>query len=137
MIKYGIACCLFLGVTLAARAEIPRLLCLDAGNTLDEAKCLNKELAKDTATLADYLTAAQQQIDRQHAGGPRIDASQKTWLNYRDAHCGDVETYWAAGTYRYRAELTCDIEVTRSRIHEVWSAWLWQSGTTLPIRPEP
>lgn len=137
MVKYMAACYLFLGVMFTARAEDPRLLCLDAGGTMDDAKCLNKELDKANTILAEYLTVAQQQIDKQNAGTPRIEDAQKAWLKYRNAHCGDVETYWDAGTYRYRAELTCEIEATRFRTHEIWSAYLRPLGTDLPVRPEP
>jgi uncharacterized protein YecT (DUF1311 family) len=112
MLKYVLACSLFLGVMFTARAEDPPLLCLTAGGT-DELKCLNKELDKANITLADYLAAAQQQIDKQNTGTPRIEYTQKVWLKYRDVQYGDVEKYWEAGTYRYRAELTCDIEATQ------------------------
>jgi uncharacterized protein YecT (DUF1311 family) len=137
MIKYVAACCLSLGVMFVARAEKPQLLCLDAGNTLDEAKCLNKELDKANTILAEYLATAQQRINKQNAGRPQIEGAQKAWLKYRDAHCGDVETYWGAGTYRYRADLECEIEATRSRTHEIWSGYMRTFGTSPPVLPEP
>ena len=122
---------------IVARAEKPQLLCLDANNTFDEAKCLNQELDKANSVLAEYLATAQQQIDKQNSRKPQIAAAQEAWLKYRDAQCGDVYTYEEAGSYRYRAELECEIEATRSRTHEIWSAYMRTFGTSLPLRPEP
>lgn len=137
MHKYIVIGCLLFVAMIAARAEKPQLLCLDAKNTLDEAKCLKHELDKADSVLAEYLAAAQEQIDKQNSGKPQIAAAQEAWMKYRNAQCGDAYTYEAAGSYRYRAELECEIEATRSRTHEIWSAYMRTFGTSLPLRPEP
>ncbi len=124
-------------VMLAAKAGTPQLLCLDSKNTLEETQCLNKELDKANKVLAEYLATAQAQINKQNSGKPQIAATQEAWLKYRQAHCGDVYTYEEAGTYRYRADLECEIEATRSRTHEIWSAYMRTFGTSLPLLPEP
>jgi uncharacterized protein YecT (DUF1311 family) len=124
-------------VMLAAKAETPQLLCLDSKNTVEETQCLNKELDRANKVLAEYLATAQAQINKQNSGKPQIAATQETWLKYRQAQCGDVYTYEEAGTYRYRADLECEIEATRSRTHEIWSAYMRTFGTSLPLLPEP
>lgn len=137
MRKYIAACSLILVIMTAARAEKPQLLCLHAKNSVEETQCLNQELDKANRVLAEYLSAAQDEINKQNSGKPQIGAAQDVWLKYRYAQCGDVYTYQEAGTYRYRAELECDIEVTRSRTHDIWSAYMRTFGTSLPLRPEP
>lgn len=122
---------------LAARAEKPQLLCLNAKNTVEETKCLNQEFDKANSVLAEYLSTVQAQINKQNAGKPQLAAAQAAWLKYREAQCGDVYAYEERGSYRYRAELECEIEATRSRTHEIWSGYMRTFGTSLPLRPEP
>jgi uncharacterized protein YecT (DUF1311 family) len=121
----------------AARAEKPRLLCLQARNTVEEAQCLNRELDKANSILADYLKTAQERMDRLNAGIPQMAKAQEAWLAYRDAHCGDVYASEGGGSDRFRAELECRIEATRSRTHAIWSAYIRMFGTDVPLRPEP
>jgi uncharacterized protein YecT (DUF1311 family) len=121
----------------AAQAESPQALCLHANGTPEETKCLSAELAKSDQVLGEYLKVAQERINQQNAGKPQLAASQAEWLRYRSAQCGDVYTYEVAGTYRYRAELECEIEATRARTHDVWSAYMRTFGSSTPIRPEP
>jgi uncharacterized protein YecT (DUF1311 family) len=137
MRRYIAACCLTFVFMTAAGNEKPQLLCLHAKSTVEETQCLNQELEKANSVLAEYLNTAREQINKQNSGKPQIDAAQDAWLKYRYAQCGDVYTYQEAGTYRYRAELECDIEATRSRTHDIWSAYMRTFGTSLPLRPEP
>lgn len=137
MRRYLVACCLSLVVMTAAKAEKPQLLCLHTKDTVEEAKCLNQELDKANSILADYLTTAQERMNRQNAGIPQMAKAQEAWLKYRDAHCGDVYASEEGGSYRFRAELECRIEATRSRTHAIWSAYIRMFGTDVPARPEP
>lgn len=137
MHRFLMASCLFFCVMLTARAEKPQLLCLQSQNTLAEAECLNQELRKEDKVLSDYLTTAQARIDKENSGKPQIAASQEAWLKYRNAQCSDVYAYEEGGSYRYRAELKCRIEATRSRTHAIWSAYIRMFGTDLPALPEP
>jgi len=113
---------------LGARAAEP--ICLNAANTVEETQCMSAELDKADKILAEYLSAAKDRLAKEDMGKPQLDAAQEVWLKYRSAQCGDVYTYWAAGTYRYRAELECEIEATRSRTHEIWSAYMKNFGTS-------
>lgn len=137
MRRHILSGCLLFFVMTVARAEKPQLMCLDARNTLDEAKCLNQELDKANRVLAEYLATAQQRIDKDNAGKPQVAGTQDVWLKYRDAQCKDVYTYEEAGSYRYRSELECEIEATRSRTHEIWAAYMRMFDTSPPLRPEP
>jgi uncharacterized protein YecT (DUF1311 family) len=121
--------------TAVAGASEP--LCLQAKNPVEEAQCLSRELDKANKAMAEYLDTAKARISKQDSAGPQLDAAQEAWLRYRSAHCSDVYTYWQAGTYRNRASLECEIELARSRTHEIWSAYLTYFGTTPPLRPEP
>lgn len=120
-----------------ANASASELLCEKAINTVEETQCLSAELEKSNKTLTDYLAVAKERIARENSGKPQLDAAQAAWLQYRSAQCGDVYKYREAGTYRNRAELECEIELTRSRTHHIWKAYLTYFGTTPPLRPEP
>ena len=112
-------------------------LCLQAKNTVEDTQCLSGELDKANKVLAEYLNTARERIAKENSAKPQLDASQDAWLRYRLAQCGDVYTYWQAGTYRYRASLECEIALTRSRTRDIWSAYLTYFDNTPPLRPEP
>jgi uncharacterized protein YecT (DUF1311 family) len=124
-------------VVFLAPAGAAELLCAHAKNTIDEARCLSGELDRVDKVLAEYLNAAKERLARENAAKPQLDAAQDAWLKYRSAHCGDVYTYWEAGSYRYRAELECEIKLTRSRTHDIWAAYLTYADSTPALRPEP
>lgn len=126
----------FIGAVIA-NASASELLCGNAKNTVEEAQCLSAELEKSNKALTDYLAVAKERITRENSGKPQLDAAQAAWLQYRSVQCDDVHKYWEAGTYRSRAELECEIELTRSRTHDIWKAYLTYFGTTPPLRPEP
>jgi uncharacterized protein YecT (DUF1311 family) len=121
----------------AATAGAAEPLCLHEKNTMDEARCLSGELDKSNKLLADYLDAAKQRVANENNGKPQLDAAQDAWLNYRSLQCGGVYAYWEAGSYRYRADLECEIELTHARTHEIWSAYLRNFGSTPHLRREP
>ena len=135
MRKY-ITCLFFIG-TAMANVGASELLCGNAKNTVEEAQCLSAELEKADKIQADYLAVAKERIAKADLGKPQLDIAQTAWRQYRTTHCGDVYTYWAAGTYRYRAELECEIELTRSRTHDIWKTYLTYLDSTPPVRPEP
>lgn len=127
---------LFMGAFMVD-AQASETLCLQAKSTVEETQCLSGVLDKDKKVLADYLNAAKERVAKEDSGKPQLDAAQDAWLHYLSAQCGDVYTYWEAGSYRYRADLECEIELTRARTHQIWSAYLRNFGTTPHLRPEP
>jgi uncharacterized protein YecT (DUF1311 family) len=126
----------FIGIAMTD-AKASELLCGNAKNTVEETECLSAELDKANRILTEYMAAAKARIAGQNSGKPQLDAAQDAWRQYRSAECGDVYAYWEAGTYRYRAELECEIQLTRSRTHDIWSAYMRNFGTSPPLRPEP
>lgn len=137
MRKYVVGCCITLVVLTATGAEKSQPLCMDAKGRIGETQCLNQELERENYILSEYLHTAQKIIDKQNPAKPQIGEAEEMWIAYRNAQCKDVYTYWEAGTYRYRAELECEIEATRSRTHAIWSAYIRTFGTDIPLRPEP
>lgn len=122
---------------IAAEGTAAELLCGKETNTVEETQCLSAELRKYEQILAGYLDAAKLQIAKEDLGKPQLDAAQEAWIQYRSLECGDVYIYQAKGTYRYRAELDCEIRLTLARTHEIWSAYLKKFGQTFPLHPEP
>jgi uncharacterized protein YecT (DUF1311 family) len=127
----------FLTGAFMTTAGAVELLCLHEKNTVEEAQCLSGELDKANKVLADYLDTAKQRVANENNGKPQLATEQDAWLHYRSLQCGGVYTYWEAGSYRYRAELECEIELTHARTHEIWSAYLRNFGSSPHLRPEP
>jgi uncharacterized protein YecT (DUF1311 family) len=112
-------------------------LCQGANATPESQKCMEAQIQKAEAQLSKYLEAAQAEADTLSSDPPRLGAAQKLWLQYREQQCGDAYLFWLAGTYRYEASLQCQLELTRSRTHEVWSTFLVRLGNSPPALPEP
>jgi len=118
-------------------ASAAELLCANASNTVDETKCMSAEIDKADRTLQEYLTEAKDRIARDKVVGLQLDAAQAEWSRYRTRHCGDVYLYWEQGTYRYRASAQCQIDLARSRTHDIWAAYLTFVDSTPALLPEP
>jgi uncharacterized protein YecT (DUF1311 family) len=137
-----------LGIVLLAAASVaaarePPLHC-PGDNTLEINDCLGAELAKAEAVLKRYIDAARKRLKSEAADDPGaaaalvdLDKTQTAWLAYRGAECDSVYDYWQAGTIRTSMEITCEIDLTRRRTHQVWSEWLTYMDSTPPILPEP
>ncbi len=98
---------------------------------------MSAEAEKADLKLAKYLEAAKERIAKDKTNELSLDDAQKAWLNYRSLQCGDVYKYWIQGTYRYRASLQCQIDLTHERTHDIWSAYLTYVDSTPAILPEP
>jgi uncharacterized protein YecT (DUF1311 family) len=98
---------------------------------------MSAEIDKADKTLREYLEAAKERISRDKITGLNLDATQAEWSRYRTMHCGDVYQYWAEGTYRYRASAQCQIDLARSRTHDIWAAYLTFVDSTPALLPEP
>ena len=120
--------------TAAAAAEP---LCRDSKNTVEDTKCMSAEIDKADKALREYLEAAKERLSRDKVKGLNLDATQAEWSRYRTMHCGDVYLYWVEGTYRYRASAQCQIDLARSRTHDIWAAYLTFVDSTPALLPEP
>ena len=94
-------------------------------------------IARAEAKLSKYIEAAKVEANGLSSEPPKLDETQKLWLQYRQQQCGDAYLFWLAGSYRYAASLQCQLELTRSRTHEVWSTFLVRFGNSPPVLPEP
>jgi len=121
----------------AGTASASEMLCATAQNTVDETKCMSAEIDKADRTLREYLDAAKARISRDQIKGLYLDAAQAEWSRYRKLHCGDVYQYWVDGSYRYRASAQCQIDLARSRTHDIWAAYLTFVDSTPALLPEP
>jgi len=121
----------------AATAAAAELLCPSSKNTVEDTKCMSAEIDKADRVLRQYLEAAKERLSRDKVKGLNLDATQAEWSRYRTMHCGDVYLYWVEGTYRYRASAQCQIDLTRSRTHDIWAAYLTFVDSTPALLPEP
>jgi len=112
-------------------------ICGTASTTAETRKCLANETVKAEAQLEAYLNAAQAQADQMTDKPPSLAHAQEVWLEYRKQHCGDAYLFWGSGSFRYEAAAQCNLELTHSRTHEVWSAFLVRFGNSPPVLPEP
>ena len=113
-------------------------------NTVEIDACMAADLAKAERQLDRYLAAARQRLKADAADSPDaatalvgLDKAQTAWKAYRKSECDSVYVYWQAGTIRGAMALTCQIDLTLARTHEVWSQWLTFMDSTPPILPEP
>lgn len=120
-----------------ATASHAGILCAAAKNTQEEAQCMAAEVSKADQKLQTYLQAAKGRIDKTPDVKLNLDTAQKAWEQYRNAHCGDVYTYWAQGSVRYRQSAQCQLDLTQSRTLDVWQAYLTYADSTPPVLPRP
>ena len=125
---------LLCAIATTSHAEI---LCATAKNTQEEAQCMAAEVTKADKKLEAYLQAAKSRINKIPDAKLNLDIAQKTWEQYRAAHCGDVYTFWAEGSVRYRQSAQCQLDLTQSRTHDVWKAYLTYVDSTPPVLPRP
>ncbi|MFZ6640082.1 lysozyme inhibitor LprI family protein [Undibacterium sp. TC4M20W] len=130
----SILACLLCATATVSHAGI---LCATAKNTQEEAQCMTAEVSKADKKLQTYLQAAKSRIDRTPDVKLNLDNAQKSWEQYRSAHCGDVYTYWAQGSVRYRQSAQCQLDLTQNRTHDVWQAYLTYADSTPPVLPRP
>lgn len=107
------------------------------GTTTDMMACLGEHERAVDAALAKYLFAAQTRIDDSFEAKPDLSRTQAAWVAYRQAQCDDIDTFWRNGTIHAPASAMCYLEITRRRIHEIWSEYLAFPDSTPPLLPEP
>ena len=103
-------------------------------------ECLANESTQADAELARYKAAAVARIrqeDDQVQTLQDFSDADNAWARFREAECNAVFDKWANGSIRIQMSLTCSIELTRTRTHEIWANWLTFFDSTPPILPEP
>ena len=115
-------------------ALAPAAPCAEATTTLAMTECLMVEVRRADAELERILLTAQQRIQ----GEQPIDlaATQRLWVAYRQAHCGDIASRWRGASLRPVVTAECLLRLSRTRSHELWSAYLRSPEGAAP-EPKP
>lgn len=122
--------------------------CNPRGTTPEVNACFIADLAREEARMERYLeTAATRAYRLDDESAPYdyartqqrawLNASQTAWRAYVDTRCPGVFDQWRGVTIRTVKELTCRIETTRQRTHDIWSDHLTYQDSSPPILPEP
>lgn len=113
------------------------------GDTTQEINsCASQRLDRAGATLARYVAAARKRIEdekdaKSAATLIAFDKAEAAWAAYATAECDAVYDDWIDGTIRDSMDLNCQIDLTTSHTHTIWSNWLTYMDDTPPILPEP
>lgn len=118
---------------LAAAAPCP------GSTTRGVEQCLAVDLARADAELNRYYAAAVRRLtdERQPAALAKLRASERAWIQHRDAECDAVWEYWKGGTIRGTLWTECRMRLTRDRTMAIWSNWLTYVDSTHPLLPMP
>lgn len=118
---------------LAAAAPCP------GSTTREVEQCLADDLARADAELSRYYEAAVGRLtdERQPAALAKLRASERAWIQHRDAECEAVWEYWKGGTIRGTFSIECRVRLTRDRTMAIWRNWLTYVDSTPPLLPEP
>ena len=111
--------------------------CASAFTTLEINACLNEELQDKKDIMQQYLAAAKQRYSDETKVVTAIEAGQSAWEANKTSHCDSVYTIWMDGTIRGAMTLSCQINLTEARTHEIWSSYLTYMDSTPSIMPEP
>ncbi|WP_420469790.1 lysozyme inhibitor LprI family protein [Brevundimonas sp. FT23042] len=125
----------------------PPIVCVRDGNTLEMNTCAMEDLEAEQARMARYLALARQRAAKTDAESGRygaqtrqvelLNTAQKAWEAYADVRC---EARWdevQGGTIRALVLLSCQIDETRKRTHDIWADHLTYWDSTPPVLPEP
>lgn len=110
------------------------------GSTTREVEqCLAADLVRADAELNRYYAAAVRRLtdERQQAALSELRASERAWIQHRDAECDAVWEYWKGGTIRGTFSTECRVRLTRDRTIAIWSNWLTYVDSTPPVLPRP
>lgn len=118
---------------LAAAAPCP------GSTTREVEQCLAADLSRADAELNRYYVAAVRRLtdERQPAALAKLRASERAWIQHRDAECDAVWEYWKGGTIRGTFSTECRVRLTRDRTMAIWRNWLTYVDSTPPLLPRP
>jgi len=121
--------------------------CDPSGTTLQMNVCVVEDLAKEEARMQRYFDLALEQaaasdLDSGEYGEPTrqvelLTATQAAWVAYAELRC---EAQWdevKGGTIRTIVLVSCRIDATRQRTHDIWTDQLTYWDSTPPMLPEP
>ena len=112
-------------------------LCPDAANTPAINACLAARQQRAEERMQRYLAAALQRHADVADVARGIEASQKSFVDYREQECTALHQKWREGTVRAAMELGCRTSLTDQRTLALWRSWLTFVDSTPPVLPEP
>ena len=96
--------------------------CLDnAITTTAMVACYETQLEIEEQKLDDMLNKAYKKSDWI---AYEIEQSQKYWLQYRDAQCSAIYSFYERGTMRFIAHPSCMVELSKQRQKEIYTSFV-------------
>jgi uncharacterized protein YecT (DUF1311 family) len=91
--------------------------CVNAGSTVDAVECLSKAKVSSDAELNSLYQEIRKRLEGDDAN--RLIATEKLWIQYRDANCEAERALYGLGTGAWPAYLGCIEAMTRERTTEL------------------
>jgi len=125
-------CCLYSAVSWSDEVD-----CNNPISTLDMNYCTGIEVEAAEVKMNTYLAKSIERNSEDTELIKSINAAQKVWGLYAEAHCDSIYTQWREGTIRGVMYLTCKKHLTQQRTHDIWSNFLTYMDSTPAVLPEP
>ena len=122
--------------SVSATAE-QQIDCNNAYTTIEINHCAKMELNRARSIMMEYMAASIEQHVNDPALAADIESAQADWNAYLKSHCNAVHTLWRQGTIRGAMTIACKTRLTRQRTHDIWTSFLADIGSNLPVLPEP
>jgi uncharacterized protein YecT (DUF1311 family) len=106
--------------------------CPTDSTTLGMHLCLDREFRHADSALNRYYAEAV----RVAVAPTKLRGAEVNWVHFRNINCAAQAAEYEGGTMEPLVELSCWLEMTQSRTHELWSAYLRTADSALP-EPSP
>jgi uncharacterized protein YecT (DUF1311 family) len=133
-----IALNLTLFILVTGKAFAAHAACPFQNDSKEEKLCISNQVDLAEKMMVTYLFAAKEAVENDDSLMQQISDSQAAWVTYRKEQC-DNDLLWARlekKPYSFRSAMQCQLDLTKSRSHDIWAAYLSRSSAT-PILPEP
>ena len=107
-------------------------LCPDAVTTREMEQCVAAESQKAEKLLDGYLAEATRQVAKAADARRALEAAQAAWQEYRGSQCRAVYAVYAPGSMAGLQLVTCKLELTQKRTHELWQIYIENRVSNLP-----
>jgi uncharacterized protein YecT (DUF1311 family) len=104
------------------------LNCDSAKTTADMRTCAVRELKDAKRDLDRYLREAR----RLASNRALLDSAQAVWQRFADLACRSAGSQYEGGTIQPVVVLSCLVDATRKRLHQIYDNFLRTSKTKLP-----
>ena len=128
---------ILLALTSHIHSTEKELNCTKAYATPDINHCEYLKVVEAEKILQSYINKSSERYSPQKDFDAHMEASQETWLKYREAQCDAVYNLWISGTIRGLMALQCKLDLTKKRTHDIWVTYLTYMDSTPAILPNP